>query len=228
VIPHGSLALVPFAAPRRRQRTTARARHTPVVRTCGPSNEHTRDKLRAVIGTRTPHTDRRRSDASCRQRRRTPAGPVKKGGAWRRAFRARPCGCWPEQKRRRRSSSATAARTRFSPLRDARTHRAGQSAGVVAHARRGKRRGRYLRVEEIFNLDLTAELVVLSGCSTGPRRPTGDGIVGLVASLYAGNADGRREPMGCQLNRATAFLMDRFYARCSRDGPRRRRCEWRS
>ena len=45
----------------------------------------------------------------------------------------------------------------------------------------------YLRVDEIFNLELAADLVVLSGCSTGLGKLTGDGIVGLTrAFLYAG------------------------------------------
>ena len=39
----------------------------------------------------------------------------------------------------------------------------------------------YLRVDEIFGLELDADLVVLSGCSTGLGRLTGDGIFGLTA-----------------------------------------------
>ena len=69
----------------------------------------------------------------------------------------------------------------------------------------------YLRVDETFNLDLSAELVVLSGCSTGLGKLTGDGIVGLTrAFLYAGTPT----VMVSQWNvsdRATSALMDRFY-----------------
>ncbi len=70
----------------------------------------------------------------------------------------------------------------------------------------------YLRVDEIFGLDLKADLVVLSGCSTGLGRLSGDGVLGLTrAFLYAGT----RSLVVSQWDvsdRATAFIMDRFYA----------------
>jgi len=70
----------------------------------------------------------------------------------------------------------------------------------------------YLRVDEVFGLDLKADLVVLSGCSTGLGRLSGDGVLGLTrAFLYAGT----RSLVVSQWDvsdRATGFLMDRFYA----------------
>jgi CHAT domain-containing protein/Tfp pilus assembly protein PilF len=70
----------------------------------------------------------------------------------------------------------------------------------------------YLRVDEIFSLNLSADLVVLSGCSTGLGRLTGDGMFGLTrAFIYAGT------PTVVVTNwdvtdQATAFLVDQFYA----------------
>jgi CHAT domain-containing protein/tetratricopeptide (TPR) repeat protein len=70
----------------------------------------------------------------------------------------------------------------------------------------------YLRVDEIFGLDLSADLVVLSGCSSGLGRLTGDGIVGLTrAFLYAGTPTVVVSQWNVS-DRATAVLMDRFYA----------------
>jgi CHAT domain-containing protein/Tfp pilus assembly protein PilF len=45
-----------------------------------------------------------------------------------------------------------------------------------------------LRVSDIFNLDLKADLVVLSACKTAGKQVTGEGLVGLTrAFLYAGS-----------------------------------------
>jgi CHAT domain-containing protein len=69
-----------------------------------------------------------------------------------------------------------------------------------------------LRVAEAFGLRLQADLVVLSGCSTGLGKITGDGILGLArAFLYAGTPSVVVSQWDVS-DRATAFLMDRFYA----------------
>ena len=45
-----------------------------------------------------------------------------------------------------------------------------------------------LRVSDIFNLELKADLVVLSACKTAGKQVTGEGLVGLArAFLYAGS-----------------------------------------
>jgi CHAT domain-containing protein len=69
----------------------------------------------------------------------------------------------------------------------------------------------YLRVDEIFSLSLSADLVVLSGCSTGLGRASGDGVIGLGrAFIYAGTPAVIVSQWDVS-DRATAFLMDRFY-----------------
>ena len=76
----------------------------------------------------------------------------------------------------------------------------------------------YLRVSEVFALELQASLVVLSGCSTGRGRLTGDGIFGLTrAFMYAGTPSVVVSLWDVS-DRATAFLMDRFYAELTRTG----------
>ncbi|MGH7551227.1 MAG: CHAT domain-containing protein [Gemmatimonadota bacterium] len=70
----------------------------------------------------------------------------------------------------------------------------------------------YLRTPEIFALDLDADLVVLSGCSTGLGKLTGDGVLGLSrAFLYAGTPAVIVSQWDVS-DRATAELMDHFYA----------------
>ena len=70
----------------------------------------------------------------------------------------------------------------------------------------------FLRAREIYNLDLPAELVVLSACETGlGREIKGEGLIGLTRGfMYAG---ARRVVVSLwNVNdRATAELMARFY-----------------
>jgi CHAT domain-containing protein/Tfp pilus assembly protein PilF len=69
----------------------------------------------------------------------------------------------------------------------------------------------YLRAAEVFGLELSAELVVLSGCSTGLGRISGDGILGLTrAFMYAGTPRVLVSYWDVS-DRPTAYLMDRFY-----------------
>jgi CHAT domain-containing protein/Tfp pilus assembly protein PilF len=70
----------------------------------------------------------------------------------------------------------------------------------------------YLRVSEVFGLDLDADLVVLSGCSTGLGQLSGDGILGLTrAFIYAGTPSVVVSQWDVD-DQATAYLMDQFYA----------------
>ncbi len=70
----------------------------------------------------------------------------------------------------------------------------------------------WLRVREAFGLDLRADLVVLSGCSTGLGKLSGDGILGLSrALLYAGTPSVVVSQWDVS-DLATLHLMDGFYA----------------
>jgi CHAT domain-containing protein/Tfp pilus assembly protein PilF len=74
----------------------------------------------------------------------------------------------------------------------------------------------YLRASEVFELELRADLVVLSGCATGLGRLSGDGIFGLARGfIYAGTPSVVASLWDVS-DRATAFLMDRFYAGLAR------------
>lgn len=76
----------------------------------------------------------------------------------------------------------------------------------------GRRQDGFLRVHEIYGLDLPAELVVLSGCQTAlGRELDGEGLIGLTrAFMFAGT---RRLVVSLWRidDQATAKLMDRFY-----------------
>jgi CHAT domain-containing protein/Tfp pilus assembly protein PilF len=79
----------------------------------------------------------------------------------------------------------------------------------------------FLRMHEIFNLRMPADLVVLSACQTGlGKELKGEGLVGLTRGfMYAGAA--RVVASLWEVNdAATAELMKRFYRRMLRDGMR--------
>lgn len=70
----------------------------------------------------------------------------------------------------------------------------------------------FLRLRDIFNLDLPAELVVLSACQTGQGQEVkGEGIIGLTRGfMYAGAARVLVSLWKVD-DQATAELMKRFY-----------------
>jgi len=70
----------------------------------------------------------------------------------------------------------------------------------------------FLRLHEIYNLKLPAELVVLSGCRTGlGKEIKGEGLIGLTRGfMYAGAARVVASLWGVN-DEATADLMRRFY-----------------
>ena len=76
----------------------------------------------------------------------------------------------------------------------------------------GRQREGFLRMIDIFNLDLKADLVVLSACQTGiGKEIKGEGLMGLSrAFLYAG-AKSTVVSLWSVNDRATAELMSRFY-----------------
>jgi CHAT domain-containing protein/uncharacterized protein HemY len=100
------------------------------------------------------------------------------------------------------------------------TTRAGLSAIVLSLVdREGKPLDGFLRVHDIYNLNLPAELVVLSACETGLGKDVkGEGLDGLTrAFMYAG---ARRLIVSLwNVNdKATAALMQRLYAGMLRSG----------
>lgn len=87
--------------------------------------------------------------------------------------------------------------------------------------REGRTVDGFLRLHEIYNLDLDARLVVLSACKTALGKEVhGEGLIGLTRGfLYAGAA-GIVSTVWNIDDRASAQLMSRFYEAMLRDGLR--------
>jgi CHAT domain-containing protein len=85
--------------------------------------------------------------------------------------------------------------------------------------RRGRPQDGFLRLRDIYNLDLPADLVVLSACSTGLGKSiAGEGMIGLVRGfMYAGS---RRvlATLWKVDDEATSELMIRFYRQMFENG----------
>jgi CHAT domain-containing protein/Tfp pilus assembly protein PilF len=77
----------------------------------------------------------------------------------------------------------------------------------------GKPQNGFLRLYDIYNMNLSAELVVLSACQTALGKDIkGEGLVGLTrAFMYAGSSRIVASLWRTE-DRATAVLMSRFYA----------------
>jgi CHAT domain-containing protein len=77
----------------------------------------------------------------------------------------------------------------------------------------------FLRLHDVFNLKLNADLVVLSGCQTAMGKEVrGEGLIGLTRGfLYAGSSRVMASLWSVQ-DKATADLMKRFYARLLGEG----------
>lgn len=78
----------------------------------------------------------------------------------------------------------------------------------------GRPQDGFLPAADIFNLNFSARLVVLSACQTGLGKTVrGEGLVGMVQSfLYAG-ASSVAVSLWSQQDQATAELMDKLYQR---------------
>lgn len=78
---------------------------------------------------------------------------------------------------------------------------------------RGRHRDPLLRVYEIYDLDLTADLVVLSACRTalGPEL-RGEGLIGLTRGFLHAGAARVLVSLWNVDDAATAILMERFYS----------------
>ena len=69
----------------------------------------------------------------------------------------------------------------------------------------------FLTADEIFDLPLSAHLVVLSACDTGRGKITGDGVVGLSRSFLTAGVDSVVVSLWSVPDDATALLMTEFY-----------------
>jgi CHAT domain-containing protein len=80
--------------------------------------------------------------------------------------------------------------------------------------RTGKPRDGYLRVSDIEELDLPADLVVLSACETALGRETpGEGLVGLPQAFFTAGATRVLVSLWDVEEDSTATLMTEFYGR---------------
>ena len=79
--------------------------------------------------------------------------------------------------------------------------------------RNGKPQDGFLRLHEIYNLDLNAGLVVLSACSTALGREVyGEGLIGLTRGFMYAGASRVVSSVWNVDDRASSLLMTRFYA----------------
>ena len=68
-----------------------------------------------------------------------------------------------------------------------------------------------LNVQEIYNLDLHADLVVLSACRTALGKLSGDGIAGLTRAFFYGGTPSVMATMWDVADEPTSFLITDFY-----------------
>jgi CHAT domain-containing protein len=83
----------------------------------------------------------------------------------------------------------------------------------------GKPQNGFLRLHDVFNLNLPAELVVLSACETGlGEEVKGEGLVGLTRGfMYAGSPRVVVSLWSVD-DEATSQLMVKFYKKMLQDG----------
>ena len=82
----------------------------------------------------------------------------------------------------------------------------------------GKPQDGFLRLHEIYNLQLPAELVVLSACQTGlGKEISGEGLIGLTRGFMYAGAPRVMASLWQVDDLATAELMKRFYRRMLKD-----------
>lgn len=83
---------------------------------------------------------------------------------------------------------------------------------------RGASRKGFLRLHDIYSMELSADLVVISGCRTGlGRNVKGEGIVGLTSGFMYSGAKSVVSSLWKVDDDATAELMTHFYAAMLKD-----------
>ncbi len=94
-------------------------------------------------------------------------------------------------------------------------------SGVVLSLfdRQGKRQDGFLRLHDIYNLNLPAELVVLSACNTGLGQDVrGEGLIGLTRGFMYAGAASVVASLWTVDDKATSELMSHFYRGMLKDG----------
>jgi len=87
--------------------------------------------------------------------------------------------------------------------------------------REGKPRDGFLRLQDVYGLDLDADLVVLSGCETAlGREMRGEGLTGLTRGFFYAGTSRVVASLWRVEDRATAELMTRFYHALLAEGQR--------
>src|SRR5262249_19494225 len=85
--------------------------------------------------------------------------------------------------------------------------------------REGRPQDGFLRLHDIYNLQLPAELVVLSACNTGLGKDVkGEGLIGLTRGFMYAGAAGVVASLWKVDDEATAALMQRFYEHMLKKG----------
>jgi CHAT domain-containing protein len=85
--------------------------------------------------------------------------------------------------------------------------------------KQGKTQPGFLSLEDIYNLDLPADLVVLSACETGlGKEIDGEGLIGLTRGFMYAGASRVVASLWSVNDAATAELMVRFYRGVLREG----------
>jgi CHAT domain-containing protein len=84
---------------------------------------------------------------------------------------------------------------------------------------KGESQNGFLRLHDIFNLELPAELVVLSACQTGLGEEIwGEGLVGLTRGFMYAGAKRLLVSLWSVDDEATSELISRFYKKMLQDG----------
>jgi CHAT domain-containing protein len=96
------------------------------------------------------------------------------------------------------------------------TNKEGEFSDVLALGTSEQDDG-WLTSEEIINLNLKAELVVLSGNDTAIGKVTNDGVIGLSRSFFTAGATSVIGSLWSVSDMATAFLMTEFYQELSKN-----------
>ncbi len=83
----------------------------------------------------------------------------------------------------------------------------------------GREQDGFLRLYEVYNLHLRADLVVLSACQTAlGKQMRGEGLLGLTRGFMYAGAPRVVSSLWSTQDEATAELMARFYRAMLRDG----------